>query len=248
LPDNFATFYKEAPLKCNGRSTDGRRFRMRGFDFMSYCTSWNGEKSLYVFDKKCFDQREGKGLLQDYDILPYFKDDLFDLMDEDDRPDYRWMLVGPSGCGSPFHQDPHGTSAWNAVMSGVKRVSFYPPEVIPPGVDEELIDSDYYASDDMMEWYRNTYPKLSAEQRPLECLVFPGDVVYIPSMWWHSVMNIGITVAVTQNLCSPNNFFRVAKEINETGGKHIRKDFKDALEKSPKYAHLAQHIRLKASS
>lgn len=238
--DNFVPRYADVPFKTNGRSTNGRRFRMKLFDFMSYCAGWNGEKPLYIFDKKIFQGHPE--LLEDYEVPPHFREDLFEEMSEEDRPDYRWILIGPNGSGSPLHTDPHNSSAWNAVIEGCKRVTFYPPEVIPPGVDEELIHSDYYASDDTMDWYRNTLPHLGRDERPFEVLVFPGEVLFIPSGWWHTVQNIGHTIAVTQNFCSTITFPRVAADMNAHGGRTIRKDFKRALRASKLYAHLAAEI------
>jgi hypothetical protein len=226
-------------LKTNGRSTNGKRFRMKLQDFLSYCNGWNGEKPLYVFDKKvlcCSD------LVNDYSVPEMFSEDLFDLMEEDDRPDYKWLLLGPNGSGSPFHTDPHDSSAWNAVIEGCKRVSFYPPWVIPPGVDEEEIHSEYYASEDTMEWYRSIYPSLPPEDRPIECLVQRGEILFIPSGWWHQVQNIGHTIAVTQNFCSLITFPRVARHMNAYAGKTVRKDFKIALSESENYQHLAADI------
>ena len=42
----------------------------------------------------------------------------------DDPPDLlnerEWLVVGPAGSGSRWHVDPHGTSAWNLLLSGCK--------------------------------------------------------------------------------------------------------------------------------
>jgi hypothetical protein len=213
---------------------------MRSYDFLAYCAGCNGEKPLYIFDKKVLVAHPE--LLEDYTVPDYFSEDLFELMDEDERPDYRWLLLGPNGSGSPFHTDPHNSSAWNAVIEGCKRVSFYPPHVIPPGVDEELIHTEYYASEDCMDWYRNIYPKLRPEERPAEVLVQRGEVLFIPSGWWHQVMNIGHTIAVTQNFCSTVTFPRVAEDMNAHAGRSVKKDFKIALVESQEYQHLGSFI------
>ena len=45
------------------------------------------------------------------------------------------------------------------------------------------------------------------EQRPLMLVQNPGECVFMPSGWWHCVLNIAPTasVAVTQNLAVPIN-------------------------------------------
>ena len=145
--DNFVEHYGETLFNINTRSTKGYRFRMKIFDFMAYCQHCNGEKFMYVFDKFIFKRDRKKRIVNDFKIPVYFQQDLFDLMDEYDRPDYRWMLIGPNGSGSPFHTDPHSSSAWNCVLHGAKRVTFYPPHICPPGTNKNLLDSDSYPSD-----------------------------------------------------------------------------------------------------
>ena len=69
----------------------------------------------------------------------YFSEDLFAVIGED-RPNYRWLIVGPARSGSSFHIDPNATSAWNAVVRGRKKWILYAnahTEKIPPASEQQ---------------------------------------------------------------------------------------------------------------
>eukprot|EP00760_Papus_ankaliazontas_P015484 PhM_4_TR16539/c0_g1_i1/m.53249 len=224
--------YGEQYLKTNVTNHKDQKIFMRLRDFASYCADFDKEKPIYLFDKKFAERAPGMG--SDYTVPCYFQEDLFEKMEDDDRPDWHWFLMGPGGSGSPFHTDPHRSSAWNAVTCGAKRVSFYPPDQIPPGVDEDLIDSDVYPSEDTIEWLTETFPDLSPRSAPLECIVRAGEMLFIPSGWWHQVVNLETpTIAVTQNYCSSRTLPMVVGDLKERGPKSLRKDFKAALKGTP---------------
>ena len=236
---DFLAEFSDRVFKTNGVTEDGRTLRMTYSQYASYCKdSWgHGEKPMYIFDNK-FTQRAPE-ISRKYSIPQYFKEDLFDCMSSEDRPDYRWLLIGPAGSGAPFHTDPHMTHAWNVVTEGRKRISFYPPNVIPPGVDKELIYTEYYAAKDTVEWYTDIYPHLTEERLPLEGVVEAGEMVFIPSGWWHQVLNIGegFTMAMTQNVCTKGNFNRVWYELQKRGPRSLANRFERDCKKKG-YTHM----------
>lgn len=106
-------------------------FTMPLDDFDRYSRACRDERPLYLFDSQFAAKCPELGT--DYEVPPYFADDLFGVLDES-RPDYRWLIMGPARSGSSFHVDPNGTSAWNAVLTGKKKWVMFPPDTVPPGI------------------------------------------------------------------------------------------------------------------
>jgi hypothetical protein len=136
--------------------------------------------------------------------------DLFSLLGAQARPDHRWLIAGPKLSGSVFHVDPNGTHAWNACVKGRKKWVLYPPGICPPGVSTRgSDDSDVLLPLSLGEWFlafwehhekrRSTGP---VEQRPVECVVEAGELLFVPHGWWHCVLNLDDSIAVTHNYVS----------------------------------------------
>ena len=61
-------------------------------------------------------------LLEDYRVPHLFQEDLFDVLDYEQRPAFRWFIIGPERSGASWHVDPGLTSAWNTLLCGRKRL------------------------------------------------------------------------------------------------------------------------------
>lgn len=129
------------------------------------------------------------------------------------RPDHRWIIAGPARSGSGWHKDPNGTSAWNAVLTGRKAWMMLPPHITPPGVYVSEDEAEVTAPLSIAEWLlefaqetRRLYGPEAARKEDrllLEGVCEEGEVLYVPSGWWHLVINLEESVALTQNFVSP---------------------------------------------
>lgn len=207
------------------------QFTLRAY--YDYSSNQLEEAPLYLFDRSAL--LEGSPLREDFypDLqqqCPYFDPestdhnthDLFQFLGEGRRPDHTWLIFGPQRSGSSFHIDPNCTHAWNAAIVGRKRWLFYPPGVTPPGVHPSP-DGDHVAMPiSLGEWLLNywdkhmeRYSSAPPRERPLECTVEAGDIIFVPHGWWHSVVNLDpINVAITHNYVSKSNLSDVLRFLD----------------------------------
>jgi hypothetical protein len=64
-----------------------------------------------------------------------------------------------------------------------------------------------------LQWWLDIYPNLAEHEKPLECTQLPGETIFVPSGWWHCVLNLEATVAVTQNFVNHSNFEYVCLDM-----------------------------------
>ncbi|KAK2972518.1 hypothetical protein RJ640_006584, partial [Escallonia rubra] len=270
------------------------KITMKLKDYVSYIQMQHDEDPLYIFDDT-FGEAE-PGLLKDYSVPHLFCEDFFDVLDRDQRPPYRWLIIGPERSGASWHVDPALTSAWNTLLCGRKRRTkrrtgvetgvavaeeaeeegglmekgngtteveigssamlgeagesaagvigtgvgigltryfesdlwvgcalidlfekgrgdlgwaLYPPGRVPLGVMVHVNEEDgdvNIETPSSLQWWLDYYPLLADEDKPIECTQLPGETIYVPSGWWHCVLNLETTVAVTQNFVNSKNF------------------------------------------
>ncbi|KAL1922009.1 uncharacterized protein VTP21DRAFT_10651 [Calcarisporiella thermophila] len=242
--DKLADRLGDIPLRvANEQGGQHEYIKMTARAYIDYARDQHDETPLYVFDP-AFGEK-WPHMIEEYEVPKYFREDYFEWLQGDERPPFRWIIVGPARSGASWHVDPSGTSAWNTLLSGYKRWALYPPHVVPPGVrvttckrggdenasgDEE--DEHSFDSPTSLMWYLEVYPTLPPEMRPMEVLQRPGETIFVPSGWWHMVLNIEDTVAVTQNFVSVGNLENVCQALaHETKPKRAKlwESFRAAL-------------------
>jgi hypothetical protein len=186
------------------------KFRAEAVDwptrkYIEYMFDNEDESPLYVFDR-AFAEKTGIAVGRDAEDAAYwspdcFGEDLFAVLGAQ-RPAHRWMIMGPKRSGSTFHKDPNATSAWNAVLTGSKYWLMFPSSPTlppPPGVILSEDHSEITSPLSIAE-YLLTFHTL-ARQTPgcREGICYAGEVLHVPSGWFHLVLNLEDSLALTQN-------------------------------------------------
>jgi hypothetical protein len=52
---------------------------------------------------------------------------------------------------------------------------------------------------------------------PMQCVQHPGEIIFVPSGWWHQVLNLDATGAVTENFANEHNVHAVLAEMRMRG-------------------------------
>lgn len=171
--------------------------------YMDYMNSNTDESPLYLFDRSFVEKmnllvgREGGA----YWPPECFGKDYFTLLG-DYRPDHRWLIIGPERSGSTFHKDPNATSAWNAVVWGSKYWIMFPSSANtppPPGVFVSEDQSEVTSPLSIAEWLLTFHEEARHTPGCLEGVCGEGEILHVPSGWWHLVVNLEPAIAITQN-------------------------------------------------
>ncbi len=160
---------------------------------------------------------EQRAELMDSFRLPAF------LADNWAPPQYRssmfWVIVSPPHGGPRLHQDIYWSSAWNAQMVGRKRWRFCPPE------DEALV---YRGRVDTFAPDLDAFP-LFARARCYEGTAGPGDIVFLPSRWWHQTCALDCGLALTGNYSDHTNYRYVIQYMENHGMTDLLAEFQQQV-------------------
>eukprot|EP00842_Homolaphlyctis_polyrhiza_P001895 jgi/Hompol1/2706/HPOL_005923-RA len=150
-------------------------------------------------------------------------------------------------------------SAWNAVITGAKKWVMFPPEIIPPGVFPSSDGSEVTSPVSLAEWFMNWYHETAGDpSQRIECVCRAGEILFVPNGWWHCVMNIEDSIALTQNFVNSENLVNVLdfaefrpEQVSGFSCDHggLYKEFTEELARSkPHVLEAAQAVRSKRTA
>ena len=225
-------------------------------EYFQYARQAKEEAPLYLFERNF--AKIASSSNTDYTVPSYFSSsdvigtDLFRLFGETRRPDHKWLIAGPARSGSIFHIDPNQTNAWNVCIKGRKKWIFYPPGISPPGVESSTDGADVAVPISTGEWmlsfwkfhmHERENPDIS--KRPMEVILEPGEVIFVPHNYWHMVVNLDDCIAITHNYVSTSNLSDCLRFLRETpdqiSGVRDRKQ-NGAVQPETMYEELLEHL------
>lgn len=202
-------FFRE---KYGSVNTDGVQDRNNGTnismtiaDYIDYLETGDRKQSLYFFDFPVFEFPE---FSEDYEVPVYWHNLLANLPEKVFNKylkQYTYLIIGGKESSIGLHVDYFCTQAWLAVIYGRKRLI-----LIPPDQQKFVYDGEVDAFNPDLEKF-----PLYANVKPVEFILNPGQMLYIPPNWWHQAENLENTIALGVNTVNEWNFEMVLHAANE---------------------------------
>lgn len=165
-------------------------------NFINYATSDSKSEFPFYLSNCSLENRYLE--LKDYYRVPTYFENFLRRIPQGNRFRWNWLFIGPTGSGSKLHNDTHDSSAWLLVIKGKKEWTIFPPE------DKEHLSSVPREDINKLDLDFEKHPSLSCTH-PIRYIQSPGEILYIPSRWYHQVLNIEPCIALTENFVNHSN-------------------------------------------
>ena len=157
---------------------------------------------LYLYGWRAFDLHPellddiSQNLKSVEDWLPLFPPALRKVMNETTSYYSHGILIGPANSKSHLHQDFLHSHAYLAQIAGRKKCTLFSPEDSAALYNGD-VDPDRPALD-RFPLFRNA--------TAFECVLEPGEMLFMPSLWWHHVIALESSITVNCNFFNRANF------------------------------------------
>jgi hypothetical protein len=191
FPSNFTVTLSSSNSFSEHRRTIPLNQYLKEVDTQITTPNQKSNETWYLFGETY--SQEWKRLLQQYTLPPCQSCQ----RDEHDT----WVAlsfgIGNSGSGVSWHV--HGPG-FSEALHGRKHW------ILQKSVPNFHPDQTSY------NWMYYNYSNLSHSERPLECTLYPGEMVYFPDMWWHATINIDDYTAFISTFTQEHLFTKRYKE------------------------------------
>ncbi|WKY00912.1 hypothetical protein Q1695_015153 [Nippostrongylus brasiliensis] len=114
------------------------------------------------------------------------------------RGDYRFVYFGMRNSWTKFHSDVMSSHSWSANVCGRKLWLF-----VPPGKEDVFLQGKQYPED------IRPYRHLWKEANVITLVQNPGEIVFVPSNWYHQVHNMEVAISINHNAVNASNIHLV---------------------------------------
>ncbi|XP_059151940.1 uncharacterized protein LOC131938068 [Physella acuta] len=157
-------------------------------------------------------------LAQDLVIPKYFADNFLHVTAPGTLYHDSWpsLFISPKGALSNLHVDAFASNFWMVLFQGQKRWTFFDSEDLP------LLYPHYFHSMDPVFKVNLAHPDLASFPllgltKPRQCVLQPGELLFVPGGSPHYVENLSATLAVSSNHVDHSNFKEVCEELRING-------------------------------
>ena len=211
-PTHFHDAYGSALVEvCTRREADPNyeinlerhRCTMTMRDFTALVAAGAGNDAYLVANNRAFEKSGLAALLDDVGPLPGY------LNDRDPTRTYLWF--GAAGTVTPLHHDT--VNVLFCQIHGRKRVLLIAPDETPWLYNDVAVYSDV-----TMEAPDLRRHPLFRYVAPLEVVVGPGEILFVPVGWWHHVRALDTSISISfTNFDFPNEYHWRQPDIRRNG-------------------------------
>lgn len=154
------------------------------------------EENYYLKDFHFYKINQSNGYKLPKVLQDDFLNEYFDHLGIDD---YRFMYLGADGTFTPLHHDVLKSFSWSVNLTGFKKWTFISPE-------QECLLKDKLGNtlENIHDYDRHQFTE-AAKIVVLELDQRPGEIMFVPSGWYHQVVNVGETLSINHNWINSHN-------------------------------------------
>ena len=135
-----------------------------------------------------------------YDVPECFQDDFLNeyLERTSAGSDYKFVYMGPAGSRTCVHTDVLHSNSWSAQIAGTKLWLLLPPTYAHLVEDPRngICCIESFSSDQALR------------SRCIEVVQRPGQIIFVPAGWYHSVDNLTDSLSVNHNWIDSSGLLR----------------------------------------